>query len=168
MTRLVAYYSRAGENYFGGKLEYVQVGNTEKVARNIASLMNGALFRIEEKTPYSMNYRECTAEAKRDRDNDARPELAALPQSIADFSVIYLGFPNYWGTMPMAVFSFLESFDFTGKTIRPFCTHEGSGFGDALKDLGRVAKGAYIENPLEIRGSLVDSAYDEIRKWLGK
>ena len=115
-----------------------------------------------------MNYRECTAEAKRDRDNDARPELVSLPQSIADFSVIYLGFPNYWGTMPMAVFTFLESFDFTGKTIRPFCTHEGSGFGDALKDLGRVAKGAYIENPLEIRGSLVDSAYDEIRKWLGK
>ena len=168
MTRLIAYYSRAGENYFGGKLEYVQVGNTEKVARHIASLMNGALYKIEEKTPYSMSYRECTAEAKRDRDGNIRPELLSLPQSISDFSIIYLGFPNYWGTMPMAVFTFLESFDFTGKTIRPFCTHEGSDFGDSLRDLEKTAKGAYIENPIAIKGCLVDSSYDEIRAWLGK
>ncbi|MFC2476857.1 MAG: flavodoxin, partial [Catonella sp.] len=85
---------------------------------------------------------------------------------IDNYDVIYLGYPNYWGSMPMCVFTFLEKFDFTGKIIRPFCTHEGSGFGNSIEELKSVCKGAKIEKGLAVVGSAA-RAYDEaIREWI--
>ena len=129
---LIAYYSRAGENIANGMTVMLSEGNTEVAAKYISEFVEADMFRIEQAVPYSDNYTDCTAQAKLDQSTNARPELKASLESIADYDTIYLGFPNYWGTMPMAVFTFLEQFDFTGKKIKPFVTHEGSGFGTAV------------------------------------
>ncbi len=166
MSKLIAYYSRAGENYFGGAIRNVEVGNTEKAARFIAVKVGGKLLRIEQKIPYSENYKICTEEAKRDLKLQTRPEVVALPESLDEYDEIYLGYPNYWGTMPMAVYTFLESFDFSGKIIHPFCTHEGSGLSNSEKDIGKAAKGAKVARGLALRGSDIDASKKSIEEWL--
>lgn len=165
MAKLIAFYSRADENYFGGSYRYISVGNTEKAAKMIAEITGGELFKIEQKTPYAADYDTCIAEAKKDLQAKARPELTALPESIEGYDEIYLGYPNYWGTLPMAVYTFLESFDLTGKTIHPFCTHEGSGLSGTEKDIAKAAKGARVDKGLAIHGSSVDSARSVIESW---
>ena len=167
MAKLIAYYSRAGENYFGGAYRRIPVGNTEKVAEMISELTGAELFKIEQAVPYSKDYQPCIAEAKRDLQAHARPELIGLPADLNDYDEIYLGYPNYWGTMPMAVYTFLETYDFTGKTIHPFCTHEGSGLSDTENDIRKVAKGAVVSKGLAIHGSSVASAEPAVKKWLG-
>lgn len=126
MKKLIAYYSRAGENYFSGARRTIAVGNTEKAARLLAELTGAELFHIEQKVPYSDDYDTCVAEARRDLRANARPELTALPERLDDYEEIYLGYPNYCGTMPMAVYTFLEHYDWQGKTIHPFCTNEAA------------------------------------------
>ena len=91
-----------------------------------------------------------------------------LPDSLDEYDEIYLGYPNYWGTMPMAVYTFLEHFDFSGKTIHPFCTHEGSGLSGTEKDIQRAAKGALVARGLSIYGSSVDQAKLALEKWSRK
>ena len=166
MAKLIAYYSRAGENYFGGAYRYVAVGNTEKAAKMLAELTGGELFKIEQKKPYSDNYRACVAESRADFQAGARPELMSRPESLDAYDEIYLGYPNYCGTMPMAVYTFLEHYDFTGKTIRPFCTHEGSGLSDTESDIRRAAPGAAVTKGLAIHGSHVDEAKSALAQWV--
>ena len=166
MAKLIAYYSRAGENYFGGAYRVIPVGNTEKAAHMIADLTGADLFKIEQKTPYSDNYQTCIAEAKRDLQANARPELVTLPESLDGYDEIYLGYPNYWGTMPMAVYTFLEHYDFTGKTIHPFCTHEGSGLSHTEADIRKAAKGATVAKGLAICGSDVNDAKAKLKGWV--
>ena len=166
MAKLVAFYSRAGENYFSGSKKYIQVGNTEKAANMIAELTGAELFRIEQKVPYAADYSTCVAQARKDKQENARPALIALPESLDAYDEIYLGYPNYCGTMPMAVYTFLESFDFTGKRIHPFCTHEGSGLAGTERDIQRAAKGAKVEKGIAIFGSNVDSAKPILQKWI--
>lgn len=166
MAKLIAFYSRAGENYFGGSYRTVPVGNTEKVAKMLAELTGGDLFKIEQKVPYSDKYRQCIAEAKRDLQANARPELTAMPDNLDAYDEIYLGYPNYWGTMPMAVYTFLEQFDFTGKVIHPFCTHEGSGLAHTEKDIAKAAKGAVVKPGLAVCGSDADGALAKLKGWV--
>ena len=116
--KLVAFYSRADENYVSGMIKTLAIGNTEIAAGFIAKLTGADTFKIEQAQPYSKNYNECIAQAQADQNRNARPELKAYPETMEQYSEIYLGFPNYWGTMPMAVFTFLEHFDFSGKTIK--------------------------------------------------
>ena len=142
---LIAYYSRADENYFGGAMRYVKVGNTEIVCSILKELVPADSFKIEMKTPYSPVYMTCIEEAKKDLRAKARPELTSIPDSIADYDVIILAYPNYWGTMPMAVFSFLEQYDFSGKKILPLCTNEGSGMGCSERDIKRTCPGANVK-----------------------
>ena len=166
MAKLVAFYSRADENYFGGTMKYITVGNTEKAARMIAELTGADLFRIEQKAPYAADYYTCIEQAKRDLRAKARPELVGLPDDLDAYDEIYLGYPNYWGTMPMAVYTFLEAFDFSGKKIHPFCTHEGSGLAGTEQDIRKTAKGAAVTKGLAIHGSEVDSAKKRISDWV--
>ena len=168
MAKLVAFYSRADENYFGGAIKYIKVGNTEKAANMIAELTGAELFKIEQKVPYAADYNTCIAQAKKDKEANARPELTKLPENLAAYDEIYLGYPNYWGTMPMAVYTFLESLDFTGKKIYPFCTHEGSGLSSTEQDIRKSAKGAVVEKGIAIHGSSVDNAKAALEKWIKK
>lgn len=166
MVKLVAFYSRADENYFGGSMKYIEVGNTEKAAKMIAELTGADLFKIEQKVPYAADYNTCIAQAKKDKQENARPEVVSLPENLDDYDEIYLGYPNYWGTMPMAVYTFLESFDFAGKKIYPFCTHEGSGLSGTEQDISKSAKGAAVGKGLAMLGSSVDSAKQTLQKWI--
>lgn len=165
MKKLIAFYSRADENYFGGAYRVIPVGNTEKAAQMLAELTGADLFKIEQKVPYSANYQQCIAEAKRDLQANARPELTTLPENLDAYDEIYLGYPNYWGTMPMAVYTFLGHYDFTGKVIHPFCTHEGSGLSNTVRDIEKAAKGAVVKPGLAIHGSDVDSAMAKLKGW---
>ena len=166
MAKLVAFYSRADENYFGGSMQYIKVGNTEKVAKMIAEITKADMFKIEQKIPYAADYNTCIAEAKKDLQAKARPELVNMIDSIDEYDEIYLGYPNYWGTMPMAVYTFLEAFDFSGKKIHPFCTHEGSGLSSTENDIKRTAKGAEVTKGLAINGSQVDGARSKVEGWV--
>lgn len=166
MAILIAYYSRAGENYFGGAYRHIPVGNTEKAARMLAEITGGDLLKIEQAHPYSEGYQACIAEAKADLQKKARPEVLNLPANLDAYDEIYLGYPNYWGTMPMAVYTFLEAYDFAGKTIHPFCTHEGSGLSGTVKDIQSAAKGAVVARGLAIHGSQVDGAKAALEKWV--
>lgn len=166
MAKLIAFYSSADENYFGGAMKTVKVGNTEKAATMLAELTGADLFKIEQKVPYSADYRECVDQARKDKQEDARPELVSLPENLDQYDEIYLGYPNYCGTMPMAVYTFLESFDFTGKKIHPFCTHEGSGLSGTEQDIRNAAKGAVVGKGLAIHGSSVGSAKPALQKWI--
>ncbi len=166
MAKLVAFYSRADENYFGGAYRYISVGNTEKVANMIAQATGADLFKIEQVTPYAADYETCIAQAKKDLQSKARLELVKLPDSINQYDEIYLGYPNYWGDMPMAVYTFLEHFDWTGKTIHPFCTHEGSGLSGTERKIEKTCKGAKVTRGLAIHGSSVDSAKATVEGWV--
>ncbi len=163
---LIAFFSRADENYFSGAMRYVKVGNTEIVVNKMKELIDADLFKIEMKTPYSPVYMTCIDEAKRDLRAKARPELVALPESIEAYDTIILAYPNYWGTMPMAVFTFLEAFDFTGKTILPLCTNEGSGMGGSARDIQKACPGAVVKNGLPITGSNAAGSGESVRRWL--
>ena len=166
MKALIAFYSRAGENYFGGAYRRISVGNTEQAARMLAAVTGADTLRIEQVQPYSEDYKACVAEAREDWQCGARPALVNLPESLDGYDEIYLGYPNYCGTMPMAVYTFLEHYDFTGKTIHPFCTHEGSGLAGTVRDVQKAAPGAVVTKGLAIHGSSVDGAKASLEKWV--
>ena len=166
---LIAYFSRADENYFGGAMRYVKVGNTEIVCGIIEKLLGSARadsFKIEMKTPYSPVYMTCIDEAKKDLRSGARPELVSIPDSLDEYDTVLLAYPNYWGTMPMAVVTFLEAFDFTGKTILPLCTNEGSGMGSSERDIKKYAPGAELKKGLSVTGSQAANSEGAVKKWL--
>ncbi|MBQ9824964.1 MAG: NAD(P)H-dependent oxidoreductase [Solobacterium sp.] len=162
---LTVYYSRKGENYFGGEIRSIAKGNTERVAEYINEAVGGDLFELETVREYSKDYHECTNEAMDEKKADARPELKKLPASIDEYDTIFLGYPNWWSTAPMAVFTFLDAFDFTGKTIIPFCTNEGSGLGSSESDIRRECPGAKVEAGLSIRGSQAADSKSKVTKW---
>lgn len=164
--KLIAFYSRAEENYVSGLIKNLEVGNTEIASKIIQKLTDADVFKIEQKTPYSKNYNQCIAQAQDDQRSNARPDLEDYPKSIEEYDTIYLGYPNYWSTMPMAVFTFLEYFDFSGKTIKPFCTHEGSGMGTSVEDIKKLCPTANVEDGLAIRGGSVSSAESIIKQWI--
>lgn len=164
--KLIAFYSRADENYVNGMLRKLDIGNTELAAGIIQELTGADIFKIEQIQPYSADYNECIEQAQADQRRDARPELKGYPETIEDYDTIYLGFPNYWGTMPMTVFTFLNHFDFSQKIIKPFCTHEGSGMGNSVDDIRKLCPSANVEKGLAIKGSSVERSKSDIEKWI--
>lgn len=162
---LVTYFSHTGENYFGGKIVDIEKGNTHILAEYIAEICGADMFEIKPVKAYSHSYTPCTEEAKEELRANARPELAK-DIDISAYDVIFIGFPNWWGTMPMPVWTFLEKHDLTGKIVLPFCTHEGSRMGNSEKDLSKLAAGATLKKGLPIQGSYVKNAKDDVAKWL--
>jgi flavodoxin len=163
---LIAYYSRKGNNYVNGSIVNLLTGNTETIANKILDITGGDLFKIDTIKPYPSDYTETTRVARDELRSNARPGLHATVKDLENYDVIYLGYPNWWGTSPMAVFTFLESYDFSGKTIVPFCTHEGSGLGKSILDIKKVCPDSNVLNGLSIRGSEVGNAHDKILGWL--
>lgn len=163
---LIAYFSREGNNYVNGRIADLPVGNTEVAAKMIQRLTGGDLFKIDPVKKYSADYNTCTQEAQQDLRADARPDLASYPDSVDWYDTIILGYPNYWGTCPMPVLTFLEEYDFSGKTILPFCTHEGSGLGRSEGDIKKTCPDAKVGKGLAIHGADVNGAEKEIERWL--
>ena len=163
---LIAYFSRAGNNYVNGTIVNLPVGNTEVVATMIQEATQGELFHIEAVHVYPEDYTEATEVAKQELRTNARPKLTRHLESLASYDVIFLGYPSWYGTMPMPVFTFLEEYDVSGKTIVPFCTHEGSGLGRSVADIRKICPQSTVLEGLAIRGSDVKNAQNEVTGWL--
>ena len=163
----IAYFSHRGENYVAGRLVELPVGNTERVAEMIARHTGGDLFRIERTTPYPATYKACVAEAVRELREQVRPPLTARVDHMDAYDTVFVGYPNWCGTMPMAVQTFLEAYDLTGKTLVPFCTHEGSGLANSPADLARLCPASRLLPGLAVRGSQAAEAGAEVAAWLG-
>lgn len=168
MSGLVVYFSRNGENYFGGELKNLEKGNTEVIAEYIHELTGADLFKVEPAVEYPIDYMECIDVAKKEQKQNARPEIKETLNDISSYDTIYIGFPNWWGTLPMPMFTQLEQLDFGGKTVKPFVTHEGSGFGTSKKDLKKLCAGADIKNGLSIPGVNVGDAKGTVEAWINE
>ncbi len=162
---MIIYFSRADENYFGGAMKYIEKGNTEVISEYIQELTNADMFKVEPLEPYSANYMTCIEEAKVRTKTHNAPIKNAVPD-ITPYEVIYIGSPVYWGGMPEELFTALKELDFTGKTIKPFVTHEGSGLSSIPSQLKSICKGATIADAIAITGSTVTSAKGKVESWV--
>ncbi len=149
---LVAYFSHSG--------------NTRVIANQIHENVGGDIFEIVTVDPYPTEYNAVVDQAKQEQEDNYRPELATGVENMSSYDVVFIGYPNWWGTMPMPVFSFLEEYNFSGKTIIPFCTHEGSGLGKSVEDITKICPQSTIQKGLAIRGSSVETAQDDVSEWL--
>lgn len=166
MKQLIAYYSRRGQNLVNGCVRELQVGNTEMLACILQRLTDADCIRIEPVRDYSRDYYRCINDARQDLLTHRYPELKNLPEGLDDYDVIYLGYPNYWGTIPMAVAAFLKHYDFSGKHIRPFCTHEGGGLGRSLEDIQVLCPKGQIEPGMAIAGSEIKQNLALVEAWV--
>ena len=165
---LIVYYSRKGENYWNGSLKNISKGNTERVAEFIQKAVGGDLFEVETVKPYSDSYMTSIEEAKQELREKARPEIKGFPENFEEYDTIFVGYPNWWGTMPMCMFTLLEKFDLTGKTIIPFCTNEGSGMGSSERDLKALCKGAEVKAGLSVHGAEAENSENKVAAWAKK
>lgn len=163
---LIAFYSRKGDNYVSGSIKNLAIGNTEVIAKMIQENTASDMFHIEAVKPYPKDYTETTEVAKKELRDNVRPEIIGKVEDMESYEVIFLGYPNWWGTMPMPVFTFLEQYDFSGKTIIPFCTHEGSGLSRSVKDIGKLCPKSNVLSGIAIFGTSVGSKNEEIKNWL--
>ena len=143
-------------------------GNTRYMAEQIQSLTGADIFELQTVNPYPKEYRPTTEQAKRELETGYRPQLSSKPEKLDDYDIIFIGSPNWWATLAMPFFTFLEEHNLAGKTIVPFMTHEGSGFGRSLADLKSLCPDAVMLEGLAVRGGRVRNAQAEIERWLAK
>ena len=165
---LIAYFSHAGQNYSHGGIRNLEVGNTEVVAKKLHAMLDSDLFYIDTVKKYPDDHMKKIAIAKQEYEENARPELTARVENMDAYKTVIVAFPNWWTTMPMALFTFLESYDFFGKTICPLITHGGSGFSNSLRDISLLCPGAMIKEGLAIHGDDVAKSDKTLEKWLSK
>ena len=165
---MIVYYSRTGENYWNGSIKNLEKGNTETIAEMVADMTGGDLFEVETVKTYPEDYYQCIDEEKAELQRGDRPEVKAYADDLEDYDTIYVGYPNWWGTMPMVMFTFLEHYDLSGKRIIPFCTNEGSGMGGSERDLKKICKGAKVEKGLSIHGAEAAQSRSKVEAWVRK
>ncbi len=166
MKNLIVYFSRKGENYVSGAIKTLEKGNTAIVAEKIQALTGGDLVEIVPEREYSSSYYKCIEEAKTELHENARPKYRPLDIDVAQYEKVFLCYPNWWGTMPMCVCTFLEDYDLSGKKIFPVCTNEGSGMGSSVRDLKRICKNAEVDAGLSIHGAEATASIGAIKKYL--
>ena len=162
---LIIYFSRADENYFGGEMRYVDKGNTEVIAEFIRDYTGADMFKVEPLNPYPADYMKCIDEAKVRTKNHNAPIKESVPD-ISSYEVIYVGSPIYWGGMPEELFTALKGLDYSGKIIRPFTTHEGSGLSGVPRQLKEICVGAEVLDGLAITGSQVNNSKQKVEEWI--
>lgn len=148
----------------GGKLQ----GNTEYVATVISEATDGDLFEIKTVHTYPGSHKELIDAAKKESDDNARPRLATHIKNLKEYDVIFVGFPNWWYDMPKPLYTFFDEYDFSGKTVVPFCTHGGSRFSSAVKTIREMEKNATVLNGYTINRDRVAESKEGILKWLEK
>ena len=141
-------------------------GNVAIMADYIKNATGGDLFSIVTTEYYPTQYRDSTNTAKEEQNDNARPELSSHVENMEDYDTVFLGFPDWWGGLPMPVYTFLEEYDFAGKTIIPFASHEGSGLGNGPSEIAEICPDAQIMDGFVARGTEVSSSRDDIEKWI--
>ncbi len=162
---LVVYYSRTGNNYGVGN---IKEGNTQVMAQMIADEWGADLFQVEPVKEYPADYTACTEVAKTEHNSNARPEIKA-DKDIAAYDTIFIGYPIWWGDAPMPLYTFIEKHQWNGKTVIPFCTHEGSGLCNE-DDIQSACKGATLLKGLDMYGHVAQNnrneARQQVHQWL--
>ena len=166
---LVAYFSRTGHEYGVGN---ISKGNTHIIAEMIAEATGADLFEIKTVKKYPSDYKKCTSEASREKALKARPNLANKVDNMSEYDVVFIGYPIWYGDMPMAVYTFIENYDFSGKKIIPFCTHGGSGLSSTDQAITLECPNSPILPGFEIKGAIAQKQQKEARaqvlSWLEK
>jgi len=145
---------------------FTHSGNTEAAAKMIQEHTGGTLFQVSPETPYPREYQACVDTAKKELKEDARPAISGEVADMDSYDTIYIAYPNWWGTIPMALFTFLEAYDFADKKIMPLCTHEGSGMGRSEGDIKKLCPKACVGKGLAVRGSQVKESQAAIVRWV--
>lgn len=141
-------------------------GNTEQLAKDIQEQIGGDLFKIEPEAPYTNNINELSGLALQEQRDDVRPVLSSHVENIDKYDVVFIGFPNWWNDMPMPVFTFLEEYDFSGKTVIPFTTYGDGGFGRSVTSIQEILSDATILDGLAVQEHELESASAEVTEWL--
>ena len=149
---LVAYFSRSG--------------NTQVMARQIQKITGGDIFEIQTVTPYPVEYTATTKQAKQELESGFKPLIKAKVANIKEYDIVFVGSPNWWGTIAPPVRTFLSEHDLSGKTVAPFITHQGSGLGRSAANIAKLAPQATLKDGLAVWGRDVGDAQDQIAKWL--
>lgn len=142
------------------------LGNMQYMAMTIQEAIGGELFRIETKEKYPLEHETLVNQAKEEQNEDARPELATHIENVEQYNIIFLGYPNWWGDMPQPLYTFLEEYDFSGKTIIPFNSHGGSGFSNTIEEIKKLQSNATVrDDGLSISRNDVADSEQEITDW---
>ena len=174
---LVAYFSRVGNTVWEDGVDAVTsaslnvvngeyAGNAQIIAQMAQEVTGGDLFLIQTENTYPSDYRKTTDVAADEQNNNARPALSSHVENMEQYDTIVLIYPNWWGTLPQALFTFLEEYDFSGKTILPLCTHGGSRMGSSERDIASLCPDANLLEGLAVSGSSAASAQSDVEKWV--
>lgn len=157
---LVVFFSHTGENYGVGN---ITKGNTCIVAEMIAEATGGELFEIVPVQKYPKTYDACVDLAKKEKSAGARPAIES-DIAVEEYDTVFIGYPNWWGDMPMPVYTFIERHDWQGKNVIPFCTHEGSGLSNTERYIAEACKGATVGRGLAMRGTTAQNSREQAKK----
>lgn len=149
-------------------LYFSMSGNTETVANYIHEEIGGDIVKLETVQTYPEDYDELVDYAREEQRDNARPELETTIENIEQYDTIFLGYPNWWGDMPMPIYSFLDQYDLSNKTIAPFITHGGSGLSGTPANIANEEPDAVVTEGLAINGDDVDDCQDEVNEWLNE
>ena len=142
------------------------LGNMQYMAMTIQEAIGGELFRIETKEKYPLEHETLVNQAKEEQNEEVRPELATHIENVEQYDIIFLGYPNWWGDMPQPLYTFLEEYDFSGKTIIPFNSHGGSGFSNTIEEIKKLQPNATVrDDGLSISRNDVADSEQEITDW---
>ena len=142
------------------------LGNMQYMAMTIQEAIGGELFRVETTEEYPLEHETLVNQAKEEQNEDARPELATHIENVEQYNIIFLGYPNWWGDMPQPLYTFLEEYDFSGKTIIPFNSHGGSGFSNTIEEIKKLQPNATVKDDgLSISRNDVADSEQEITDW---
>lgn len=149
-------------------LYFSMSGNTETVANYIHEEIGGDIVKLETVQTYPEDYDELVDYAREEQRDNTRPELETTIENIEQYDTIFLGYPNWWGDMPMPIYSFLDQYDLSNKTIAPFITHGGSGLSGTPANIANEEPDAVVTEGLAINGDDVDDCQDEVNEWLNE
>lgn len=163
---LTVYFSRKGQT-IGPDMQILSVeqGNTAVAAGYIQKAVGGDLFELEADREYAEDHMVLIQQAKEELEQGIRVPVKAYPPHLEQYDTIFLGYPNWWNTMPMVLFTFLENAGLRGKRIIPFCTNEGSGLGNSVQDIRSLCPDAQVEKGAAFLGSRVRNTEEQIARW---
>ena len=149
-------------------LYFSQSGNTEAVANIIHNEVGGDIVKLETTQTYPSNYNELVDYAQKEQRQNARPELKTKINNIDQYDTIFLGYPNWWADMPMPLYTFLDEYDLSGKTIAPFITHGGSGLSGTPNKIKKEEPNAIVTEGLAVSGSSAKNSQSAVKNWISK
>ncbi len=163
MANLIVYFSHAGQNWVNGQVVTLEKGNTLRAAEIIRDTVGGELFEVRAKEPYPADYQALVARTKEEFEKGLRPELAAWPDGLEKYDLLFIGYPNWWNTMPGPMFTFLNRYDLAGKKLAPFCTNEGGSMGMGEREMSRLCRGAEVLPGIAVHGADIGTEKEQSR-----